>query len=99
MEKTNKTELLSQEEKMLQIRETIDSIAIMHNDLYNVTIFVNPCNRITDKAMSVCLPFKDKMLWIPKSLILLMDRKPNTRGGLTYEIVLPKWFLNQNYIK
>tara|TARA_R100001244_G_scaffold5044_2_gene6210 strand:+ start:2624 stop:2923 length:300 start_codon:yes stop_codon:yes gene_type:complete len=98
MENTIQEELLSQEEKMLQIRETTDSIAIMSNNTYGVTIFVNPCNRITDKAMSVCLPFKDKMLWIPKSLILLMDRKPNWRGGLTYEIVLPKWFLKQNYI-
>lgn len=94
-----KTELLSQSEKMLQIRESIDSIAIMCNDQSYVTIFANPCERITDKAISVCFPFSEKRLWIPKSLILLMDRNPNTRGGMSYEIVLPEWLLRQNNIK
>ena len=94
-----KTELLSQSEKMLQIRESIDSIAIMRINNTYLEIFANPCQRITDKAICVNLPFSDKLLWVPKSLIILTDRVPNGRGGLTYQIVLPEWFLQQNYIK
>tara|TARA_R110002051_G_scaffold78272_1_gene141851 strand:+ start:869 stop:1156 length:288 start_codon:yes stop_codon:yes gene_type:complete len=94
-----KTELLSQSEKMLQIRESIDSIAIMRINNTYLEIFANPCERITDKAISVCLPFSEKRLWIPKSLIILTDRVSNDRGGLTYQIVLSEWFLRQNNIK
>ena len=94
-----KTELLSQSEKMLQIREHTDSISIMCNDQPCVVIFANPCEKITNKAISVCLPFSEKRLWIPKSLITLIDRVSNQRGGLSYEVVLPEWFLRQNNIK
>tara|TARA_R110000823_G_scaffold529_9_gene2244 strand:- start:3828 stop:4118 length:291 start_codon:yes stop_codon:yes gene_type:complete len=94
-----KTELLTQSEKMLQIKEHTDSIHIVCNDQSYVSIFANPCEKITEKAISVCLPFSETRLWIPKSLILLMDRNPNTRGGMSYEIVLPEWFLRQNNIK
>ena len=68
------------------------------NNTY-LEIFANPCERITDKAISVCLPFSEKRLWIPKSLIILTDRVSNDRGGLTYQIVLSEWFLRQNNIK
>lgn len=93
------TELLTQSQKMLQIREHTDSIHLVCNDQSYVSIFANPCEKITDKAIRVCLPFSEKSLWIPKSLIILMDRKPNTRGGTSYEIVLPEWFLIKNNIK
>jgi len=92
-------ELLSQSDKMFQIREHTDSIEIMFNDEPYVTIFSNPCRRITDKAISVCLPFSEQILWIPKSIIILIDRVDNCRGGLSYQVILPEWFLRQNNIK
>ena len=92
-------ELLSQSDKMFQIREHTDSIEIMCNNQSSVTIFANPCERITDKAICVCLPFSEKRLWLPKSIIILIDRVDNCRGGLSYQVVLPEWFLRQNNIK
>ena len=94
-----KTELLSQSEKMLQIKQHIDSVEIMLNDMHCVSIFANPVEIVTDKAIMISKPFSDKKLWIPKSIIILMDRIPNKREGLTYQIVLPEWFLQQNRIE
>ena len=95
-----KNELLSQEQKMLQIREYTDSIQIMSNDQTGHSYFCNPIQKITDNAIAINLRFSDKLLWIPKSQIILIDRKEGSQGGgLMYQICLPEWYLLKYNIK